>query len=247
MRRTTKRLLAALLAFVLLTLCACSAEPAQSPEPAQESAQTEPSQEAPAKTPDEPAQTEPEASSEQIQPEPAEAAEPEAKSPESAPQTPEERPPMDEQPASDEAQEAAGPATCTVSIRCASLLDHMSDLDAEKAELVPQDGWILAPTTVEFSEGQSAFEVLLDTVKANAIHMEYQATALYDTAYIEGIGGIYEFDCGALSGWMYRVNGWFPNYGSSRYGVQAGDTIEWVYSCDLGVDVGASGVSQGYE
>ncbi len=238
MRRTTKRLLAALLAFVLLTLCACSAQPAQSPEPTQESAQTESSQEAPAKTADGPAAPEP--ASEESQPEPAGVPEPE-------PSAPEERPPMDEQPVSIEAPEAAGPKTCTVSISCASLLDHMSDLDTEKAELVPQDGWILAPVTVEFSEGQSAFEVLLDTAGANAIHMEYQATALYDTAYIEGISAIYEFDCGALSGWMYRVNGWFPNYGSSRYGVQAGDTIEWVYSCDMGADVGASGVSQGYE
>lgn len=240
MRRTTKRLLAAMLAAALFLLCACSAEPAQTPEPAQETAQTEPAQEAPAKTPEAPAPEQSETTPEQAQPEPAETKAPET-------QTPEERPPMDEQPVSIEAPEPAAPTTCTVSISCAALLDHMSDLDAEKAELVPQDGWILAPVTVEFTEGQSAFEVLLNTVKANAIHMEYQATALYDTAYIEGIGGIYEFDCGALSGWMYRVNGWFPNYGSSRYGVQTGDTIEWVYSCDMGADVGANGVTQGYE
>lgn len=241
MRRTTKRLLAAMLLVMLLTLCACAAV-SEAPEQTQETAAPaiEPTQEAHAKTPDEPAPIEPEASPKQMQPEPAE-----TKAPETQP--PEERPPADEQPVSEEMPEPAGPTTCTVSISCASLLDHMSDLDAEKVELVPQDGWILAPVPVEFTEGQSAFEVLLNTVKANAIHMEYQATALYDTAYIEGIGGIYEFDCGALSGWMYRVNGWFPNYGASRYGVQAGDTIEWVYSCDMGADVGASGITQGYE
>ena len=37
---------------------------------------------------------------------------------------------------------------------------------------------------------------------------------------------------------MYKVNGWFPNYGCSRYSVQDGDVIEWVYTCDLGRDVG---------
>ena len=241
MKGTTKRLLAAMLLVMLLTLCACAAS-SQAPEQAQETAAPaiELAQEAPAKTAEAPAPEQSETTPEQAQPEPAETKAPET-------QTPEERPPMDEQPVSIEVPEAAAPTTCTVSISCASLLDHMSDLDAEKAELVPQDGWLLAPVTVEFTEGQSAFEVLLNTVKANAIHMEYQATALYDTAYIEGIGGIYEFDCGALSGWMYRVNGWFPNYGSSCYGVQAGDTIEWVYSCDMGADVGASGVTQGYE
>jgi uncharacterized membrane-anchored protein len=58
--------------------------------------------------------------------------------------------------------------------------------------------------------------------------------------YIQGINNIYEFDAGALSGWMYRVNGWFPNYGASRYVVQQGDVIEWVYTCDLGRDVGGA-------
>ena len=46
--------------------------------------------------------------------------------------------------------------------------------------------------------GQSVFDVLLATVKAQAIHMEYQNTPMYETAYIEGIGNLYEFDCGAL-------------------------------------------------
>ena len=123
----------------------------------------------------------------------------------------------------------------------------MDELDPEKVELVPEDGWILAPVTVEFTAGQNVFDVLLETVKANAIHMEYQNTPMYETAYIEGIGNLYEFDCGALSGWMYRVNGWFPNYGCSRYAVQAGDVIEWMYTCDLGSDVGGGDVSQGYE
>ena len=37
---------------------------------------------------------------------------------------------------------------------------------------------------------------------------------------------------------MYKVNGWFPNYGCSRYSLKQGDVIEWVYTCDLGRDVG---------
>ncbi len=45
-------------------------------------------------------------------------------------------------------------------------------------------------------------------------------------------GNLYEFDAGELSGWLYSVNGWFPNYGSSRYQLKSGDTICWVYSID---------------
>ena len=43
---------------------------------------------------------------------------------------------------------------------------------------------------------------------------------------------------GNESGWMYKVNGWSPNYGCSRYQVEDGDVICWVYTCDLGADVG---------
>lgn len=42
---------------------------------------------------------------------------------------------------------------------------------------------------------------------------------------------------------MYKVNGWFPNYGCSRYQLQAGDDVQWLYTCDLGLDVGGSTVS----
>ena len=44
---------------------------------------------------------------------------------------------------------------------------------------------------------------------------------------------------GNESGWMYKVNGWFPNYGCSRYALQQGDEICWMYTCvGLGEDIG---------
>ncbi len=128
--------------------------------------------------------------------------------------------------------------TCTISISCSTILEHMDWLAADKAELVPEDGWILAPTTVTFYEGESVFNVLQRVCKQQGIHMEFTDTPVYNSAYIEGIGNLYEFDCGEMSGWMYQVNGWFPNYGCSRYSLQDGDTIAWVYTCDLGYDVG---------
>lgn len=128
--------------------------------------------------------------------------------------------------------------SCTISISCSTILEHMAWLDPEKVELVPEDGWILEPTTVTFYEGESVFNVLLRTCKQNKIHMEFENTPIYNSAYIEGINNLYEFDCGQLSGWMYKVNEWFPNYGCSRYQLKDGDVICWVFTCDLGVDVG---------
>lgn len=128
--------------------------------------------------------------------------------------------------------------TCTLSVRCDTILKHMAWLDPEKAELVPGDGVILAEQTVSFYEGESVFNLLVREMKRNKIHMEFENTPIYHSAYIEGISNLYEFDCGELSGWMYKVNDWFPNYGCSRYQLQPGDKVEWVYTCDLGADVG---------
>ena len=128
---------------------------------------------------------------------------------------------------------------CTVSISCASILEHMELCSQEKAELVPEDGWLLKPMEVTFREGQSAFDVLQQVCRAQGIHMESTWTPAYNSAYIEGIGNLYEFDCGELSGWMYSVNGVWPDYGCSGYTLHDGDTVVWSYTCDLGRDVGA--------
>ncbi len=127
---------------------------------------------------------------------------------------------------------------CTISISCSTILDNIDVLDPEKSELIPEDGYILKPVEAVFYSGESPFNVLRRVCKENKIHMEFSNTPIYGTAYIEGIGNIYEFDCGELSGWMYSVNDWFPNYGCSRYGLEDGDVIEFVYTCDLGKDVG---------
>lgn len=128
--------------------------------------------------------------------------------------------------------------SCTISISCATILNNMDLCDPDKRELVPEDGWILLPTVVTFYDGESVFNVLQRTCKQNRIHMEFENTPIYNSAYIEGIHNLYEFDVGDLSGWMYKVNDWFPNYGCSRYQLKDGDVICWVYTCDLGYDVG---------
>lgn len=99
-------------------------------------------------------------------------------------------------------------------------------------------GWIMEPRVVEVQAGETVFDVLYRECRASGIHMASRWTPLYDSAYIEGIDNLYEFDGGQLSGWMYEVNGWFPNYGASKYYLQDGDVIEWRYTCDLGRDIG---------
>ena len=128
--------------------------------------------------------------------------------------------------------------TCTLSIRCDTILDNMDKFNMDKESVLPADGVIFAEQTVTFYEGESVFDVLLRETRNNKIHMEFTNTPMYNSCYIEGIHNLYEFDCGSLSGWMYRVNGWFPNYGCSRYQLKDGDKVEWLYTCDLGRDLG---------
>lgn len=137
-----------------------------------------------------------------------------------------------------ESNNEIGQLTCTLAVTCGTILDNMSWLDEAKHSLVPADGVIYKRQAVTFSEGESVFDVLNRAMKNAKIHFEFVSTPAYDSIYIEGINNLYEFDCGELSGWMYKVNGVFPNYGCSKYKLNDGDNIEFVYTCDLGADVG---------
>lgn len=132
--------------------------------------------------------------------------------------------------------------SCTITIRCDTILNNWDNLEAEKAPYVPTDGCILPVTAVEFTEGETVFDVLKRVCETYGIQIEYSWTPMYDSYYIEGINNLYEFDCGSESGWMYKVNEWFPNYGCSSYELTGGETIVWCYTCvGLGTDVGAEG------
>ncbi len=131
----------------------------------------------------------------------------------------------------------------TITIRCDTILDNYDDLDEalKSEEFVPEDGVILAESVYAIYGDETVFDILLQAAKEHGIQMEYQGSQdnNFGTVYIQGIANIYEYSCGPLSGWTYRVNGIIPDYGCSQYVLQDGDVIEWLYTCDLGRDVGA--------
>ena len=139
--------------------------------------------------------------------------------------------------------------TVTISIRCDTILDNWDDLSPElqSDEFIPPDGVILDQTEYVLREGDTVFDILDRAVRYNRIQMEYQGADKnsFGSVYIQGIHYLYEFSCGPLSGWMYRVNGEFPNYGCSKYELENGDIIEWLYTCDLGRDVGCAWMGGG--
>ena len=132
--------------------------------------------------------------------------------------------------------------TVTISICCDTILENYEDLEPalQSDEFVPPDGVILPPTQYVLRPGDTVFDILERAVRYNKIQMEYQGADQnsFGSVYIQGIHYLYEFSCGPLSGWMYRVDGEFPNYGCSKYELKDGQVIEWVYTCNLGKDVG---------
>lgn len=157
-------------------------------------------------------------------------------------QPPATQPPVTQPPATQPPQteppQTQPPLMCSISIRCDTILDNMDQLDPSKVGYVPSDGWILY-ADVEFTQGETVFDVLQRACDDYGIPMEYSYSPSYGGNYIEGINNIYEFDCGPQSGWMYQVDGWFPNYGSSGYTLSGGESITFCYTCvGLGADVG---------
>ena len=175
--------------------------------------------------------------------EPADTSSPTSSTPgTSQPDTPVSSVPSSSVPDSDP-QSSAVPDTkryCTIEIRCDTIANDLSKLkNPEIRPYIPADGVILAKQKVEVYDGETVFDILKRVTRNNRIQLEFRNDKGYTGGvYIEGINHLYEFHGGDLSGWMYSVNGWFPNYGAAAYTVQEGDEILWCYTCDLGKDVG---------
>lgn len=123
---------------------------------------------------------------------------------------------------------------CSLSIRCDKALSFLQNTHAEKLEFLPPDGVILSLSEIEFTEGETVFDVLKRELQSHKIPFEFNENPMFQSAYIEGICNLYEFDCGDQSGWLYRVNGKVPSVGCSQYPLKAGDKIEFLYTASYG-------------
>ncbi len=115
-----------------------------------------------------------------------------------------------------------------ISIRC--------DTIAGERDYIPADGTILDRVRIDTAQGASVYTQLVAACRRFGIQLESEGTS--GVPYISGIAYIYEADFGELSGWMFRVNGVFSAVGAGEAGLANGDEVEWVYTRDLGHDVG---------
>lgn len=104
--------------------------------------------------------------------------------------------------------------------------------------VISEDEIPLSPTKMEIKPGDSVLQALIHITKSHKIQMDYRG-GQGSTAYIEGIANVYEFDRGQGSGWMYRINGSFPDRGAGAVTLCDGDKVEWLYTTNLGQDLQA--------
>lgn len=90
----------------------------------------------------------------------------------------------------------------------------------------------LTDKAIPYESGQTALSILINEDSTALIkNTEYGK-------YVYSIRGLAEFDRGPKSGWMYSVNGVFPGYSAELYQLKDKDVVQWVYTMDLGADVG---------
>lgn len=123
------------------------------------------------------------------------------------------------------ASPAASTGEVTLSIRCDTVKGKTD------TRYIPSNAVILAETRYKIAENTTVYDVLVQASRENQLQLDCRG------AYVAGISHLYEFDFGNLSGWMYRVNGDFPDVGCGEYQLSDGDRIEWLYTCDMGRDL----------
>ena len=118
-------------------------------------------------------------------------------------------------------QETKKEEYCEFLISCKTVLSHKDDLQSNYQ--VPAGGKIFEKK-MKIEEG----DTVMDVLKRTGVELDISK------GYVAGIDGLYEFDCGKNSGWMYRVNGKFPNYMAGKCTLHDGDKVEWLYTCVRG-------------
>ncbi len=97
-----------------------------------------------------------------------------------------------------------------------------------------EKGTILSATQVEMSEGNTVLDVTLKVLKSKGIPIS--VTGGGSSAYVQGIGNLFEFDRGPTSGWTVKQNGATLSRSTGVTKVSNGDKIQWIYTTNYKED-----------
>lgn len=123
-----------------------------------------------------------------------------------------------------------GTMSVTVYAECQAVFDAADK--AEKGVALPASSTVIAECTVSLPEEATALDALAQAAREQQVTIDFIES--WSGAYIRGIAGLYEFDFGSESGWLYYVNGESPSCAVSEYILQDGDALTLSYTCALG-------------
>lgn len=115
------------------------------------------------------------------------------------------------------AEVAEDGAYVTLRVDCSAVADKGAEL--------PSDGTMLVGKYA-LAAGDTVFDVTDRVLRYEGLAFDYSGGR---AVYVNSIGGLYELDYGAQSGWIYTVNGEFPEVSCGEYQPASGDEIAFVY------------------
>ena len=117
------------------------------------------------------------------------------------------------------------PATITVTVSVLCTL-AVGNPNLNPGVTVPSDGVMVSGLSLELTPGQTAFDALSQT----GLALDYTGSPSRKNVYLRGIGGLYEKDCGPSSGWVFSVNGAYPNTSCSKVALSDGDVVSFQFT-----------------
>jgi hypothetical protein len=113
-------------------------------------------------------------------------------------------------------------------------------------KLTVDGGFIVEPSLVTITEGQSAADMTVDLLSAlfPDVPRPYSYSGSGESFYLKGIYDpargdlLSEFSEGSGSGWMITVENFFIRTSAGVHKLNDGDVIRWQYTKELGTDLG---------
>lgn len=120
--------------------------------------------------------------------------------------------------------------TLTIDISRISGENSKKLINQDDRDRAASSGGTLLTTRLSMKDTDTVYDALVTSCQAAGIEMGARDT-IYDM-YVYEIDSFKEFDSGSSSGWMYSVNGTFPQRSCSDYKLSDGDRIVWTYVND---------------
>ncbi len=124
------------------------------------------------------------------------------------------------------------PLLLVVCLLCGCVQTTPEATNTVTVEAVHEDGRVLLKQTqVPLPDDATVFDALTIAAKEHKVPVAFSGEK--PNRYVEGIGGLFSFAEGELSGWLYYVNDESPSVGADQYQIQDGDTYRFLFVTDF--------------